>query len=144
MDRSRWLLHIALAGVLLASGPKACSDSETRDGDDDGGQGGSSPASGGAGGAGGGGPSPAMICFACAGPLFEPGGDCESEITACKADAECDAWNSCYEGCFTAPTPTPTCFADCKTEHASAQPLYDAVVACVCGACLDECNVACQ
>src|SRR5215510_5707243 len=139
MDGPRWFGHLALAGLLVASSPAACSGSDT--GGDDGAQGGSSSASGGEGGTGGGGTggvggaSPAMICFACAGPLFQPGGSCESEITACKSDAECDAWNTCYEGCFGAPSPTPSCFADCKTAHPGAKALYDAVVACVCGGC---------
>ena len=87
--------------------------------------------------------SPADVCFACAGPLFQPGGECEAAIGACVMDAECDAWNTCYEGCFVT-DPVPTCFAGCKEDHPDAMPLYDAVVACVCGACSTECDPACQ
>src|SRR5262245_38537420 len=88
-------------------------------------------------------PTPAEVCFACAGPLFQAGGACQQPITACKNDAECDAWNTCYETCFKT-NPAPSCFAGCKTAHPAAATLDSAVIRCVCDSCLAPCNVACQ
>jgi hypothetical protein len=87
--------------------------------------------------------TPADICFACAGPTFQPGGACVQPITACKGDAECDRWNTCYETCFKE-NPVPSCFAGCKDAHPSAASLDSAVIRCVCGACAAPCAVACQ
>jgi len=78
---------------------------------------------------GAGGDPGADACVTC----VESG--CGAELSACDANPECVAMQTCYDGCN-----DDACFQKCYGDHPTAQALDDAVFDCVMNKCATPCQ----
>lgn len=91
------------------------------------------------GGAAGG--SPGVECAQCAVP--PAGSQCASYETDCTGDeGGCKVWRLCVTECLNNDF-TADCFDACKAASAASEPLFSAVLGCICNACPAVCSPMC-